>query len=310
MRSALLARLWAATQPGWSSTSLFKLAIQYFEKSCSDPTCFNDLRPILPHLKPEETSTFLVTIQEFVAKGISEGSLRHQFTASVNEARLQYLLKVSAPEAQSAEETKFYLHKCLEIIRSSGQSRDNISEACLLAAVGCLHLAFQKKPGEPNMQYLIYAAYLLGSLGTDMQYPAGQLLSAKVHLYICVNAVAYAGYHNLKIKNVVVDSLGYLMYSRISLQLPLGIAVGVKDSMADELSDVLTKTYTDNVNGEWKRNPVKRWKKGLPQPDALLDIADQETKLDQSLTRAVLRVENRRCHRIAGSKYEDNDPRK
>lgn len=286
-------------------------AVQYFKESCAQPTCFTDLRTTLSDVTKESINSFYTSTHEIVATEISDASPRESFTISLHHLRFRYLVAISLPEKPTATDIESFITAGLELVKKGVDTKEkNTSTACYLTAVGLIHLAFHTQPEEPELDHLIQAAYLLDWIGTDMQNPGAQLLGVKLQLYLGLFPTAYTSFSKLRVKNIVVDSLAYHMYARISTQNPLGSLGGQHENIAGQLSEMLTRTYTDNVNGQWKKEPIRAWRKALPQVDALLDIAEQETKLDKSLSRAIFRIENRRCQRVTISRIEDNDPRK
>lgn len=231
--------------------------------------------------------TYLLHTQESVSQWLE---------AEVNVLKFDYLLTVSACPVPSTAVLEDFVSNALKLYHLAAQLPGENYVAAYLAILGLLHL-HAKAPEPPR--YLLQAAMLARHLLADdagKQRRAMVLLSTRLHLNLGLGTIAFQQYTYARIKEMLHESVSWILLSRISqthpfeVQGPKGFSaeaemsrvVGTIQRMENKTSDFL---YTDLQNFNY---------------DKALELQDFKQKLRCSLTKHLCVIELRRAARLRG----------
>jgi hypothetical protein len=315
--------------------------VDYFISAYEAPTCFMDIRPSLRELDTQHLEDLSQEIEKFINKlksenttkdGVSSQIVQRTRSAIIHHLRLEFAIKVSQScqppaaglggtsvyhQGSTPEEIEDFVRNCLVFAKEElVQHKDQKGEVAFLVAVSLIHLAFHPRwEGKPRQSYLIGAAMAFEWIASVVDQRHSTLLYVRLLLYLGLGSNAWRHYSTLRIKSVVTNSLAYHMFSRISVQQPLCEMVEVSGKVAHG-DDKLVKRLGQNV--QFYTREINSWamdsynlgfREDMPHADAIFEVAEFEERLDQSFVRVLLRLENRRIHRMSGTKFDDFDPR-
>jgi N-terminal acetyltransferase B complex non-catalytic subunit len=209
----------------FSKAQLLPSCKTFFEAHNSRGSCFDDLKQAVEGLDNEQRGDFCNYLYKTASQPTNGEDVRmkvRQVTSKINAIKLRYLLHFSDMEARSDTEIAAFIAQCLEIYGTAAEQEDRPSDdACVLAIV-----ALMKFGAVKSQVYNLQAACLTHLLRDNSQYNFQatllQLLNARI---LGLGSVAIAAFRDLKTQEVQLDTLGHLLYTRISALHPWEVSL-------------------------------------------------------------------------------------
>ncbi|KAF2142072.1 uncharacterized protein K452DRAFT_287276 [Aplosporella prunicola CBS 121167] len=303
-RARLLART-AGSLP--DQDALLESCCSYFQGFSKERYCFDDLRPYIEMLESSHQAKFEDWYHELIRgkDQIQDGGsgLADALRTEVTACKIDYLLSISTQDGASKERLETFAQECIKLLKRTGEddyaSQEDI---CALAVMTLVKLHETGASQEYLVQAEILMRQLLSTVGDSRK--AG-LLQARLVSFLGNFSEAMQVWSGLRIKEVLSETLGHHMFTRVSITHPF--------------------PYTARMDGRSKQDPINALEKSLKtattiihridnfmgadleamQYDRLLEIADFKAALTRSMSYHLLFLERRRIQRLRGLSCDD-----
>ncbi|OLL26166.1 N-terminal acetyltransferase B complex subunit arm1 [Neolecta irregularis DAH-3] len=229
--------------------------VEYFNKYCKKPSCFEDLEPYVRMLSFDERTQFLQSIQVSLEENAKLSV--DLITSEINIQKLSFLINSSQRQTinESFVKTNIDLYaRGLHV----GQAREKIDNSCsddaLLLACHALLLV-----NSLELHTSIIQAITLLDFGLKHSPCNYQFKFLLIRLYIMLGAFpqAISVYKSLNIKQIQCDTLNHLVFTRIASVYPsetvtslLKESCSIYGANAEETPEAICRAYE---SGAWSK---------------------------------------------------------
>ncbi|KAF2740443.1 hypothetical protein EJ04DRAFT_572274 [Polyplosphaeria fusca] len=311
-------------------TTMLALIKTYWQHHCSERACYQDLRQFLAQLSVNDQEDFLhlvnKTTQSHRPSGIEneQAKVRIWLHVEYNGLRFTYLLQLSRQPDLTTEPIESFVCNAIRLSEIAIKAGDEIAfdiGSMAVAALLLLHdtqvenelVAKATNERQGNHHYLLQAGLLLHHLvkvsagkNHEKDQRATLLLSTRIHLYLGLGTIAYEHYRQVKVKEMLHDTLSYVFLTNISQAHPFDVTGPHGFSADKELVKVVTSIermeskideflFTDMQNFVF---------------DQALDLLDLKRKLRTSLTKHLCIFDRRRIAQLKGEPGDYEPPLK
>ncbi|KIW01641.1 uncharacterized protein PV09_06827 [Verruconis gallopava] len=166
--------------------------------------------------------------------GEDERVLLRRVTSMINSLKLRYLLYISQLGEGRETEVIGFIADCLNVYQTMAEKQDGPSDdACILAIAGLMKLGY-----TISNTYNLQAGCLAQLLRDNSQYNFNatllQLLNART---LGLGSIAIAAFRDLSLREVQYDTLGHLLYTRISTLHPFPVSSSDVKAWEDRYKD-------------------------------------------------------------------------
>ncbi|KAF2265685.1 hypothetical protein CC78DRAFT_184270 [Lojkania enalia] len=295
---------------------LLELCKSYWRRYSQRSSCFYDLLRFVQQLDLDQQQDFHTFIKESAeqlksqSESDAELSMSNWVQVETNVVRFEYLLTI-AVDGPNIDVTEAFISNAVRLYQVAVQLKDGSNHNVgVLVVMGLLNLHYQlvhSKAGNKNdydrmrktASILLQAGFLLLHLtagDSGKQDRSLLLLSTQIHLYLGLGTIAFEQYRHARVKEILNDTLSYLLLSGISQIHPFN-ATGTKKFSADsELASVI-KTIK---RMESKANELIYTDIQYFQYDQAIELLEFQRKLKSSATKHFCLIERRRIARLRG----------
>jgi N-terminal acetyltransferase B complex non-catalytic subunit len=224
--------------------------------------------------------------------------------SAVNTLKINYFVNISKINAPSLEQLEKFISGCLSLYKTASKdSDDSGDDACILAVIALIKLDRSLEGTDPSRPHLVQAACLLETLRDDSpnNYKAN-LFSLLISQLLGLVSMSLTAFQDLSLREIQYDTLSHLLYTRISILHPFGANLRALKSLDDRHKNPL-----DGIEFalKWKPKAVGTFMDFMSKDvdkvhfDKILEFSQFKERLEQSFTRAVLKVERRRIARLS-----------
>ncbi|KAI9664923.1 MAG: hypothetical protein M1821_006371 [Bathelium mastoideum] len=259
-------------------------------------TWFEDMKPFLEGMSGGERTRVKDAVGEL-------GQFVDSATAEVISLKLDYLW------CGSEEALIGIVKKGLQLASAEAHRRNRSDEVFLLLAVGLirLHVWVERQPHR-SQTMLLLALRLL-------QFVQEVIPASSQGVAILVRLAHYLGFwtpllvhwDKLRVKNVLVDPLGYLVVERVSITQPqtLLLSYGSQDPPKfEDPADLLYWLLEEFAKNEKQVDDAIKEALQRGSWDAVFDLSYSLKKLRQSITLRTALLERRRIFRLRDEGYD------
>ncbi|KAF2877832.1 N-acetyltransferase B complex non catalytic subunit-domain-containing protein [Massariosphaeria phaeospora] len=304
--------------------ALLNLCQAYWIEHLRLSSCFHDLRRFVDKLPVKEQQQFHRYITESAKLHIpmadtatSAWIWKKWLQIEVNVLKFDYLFTLSIPAVPKAEAIEAFVTHALRLYKLGVDMQgDSHHDAGYLAIMGLLTLhhrivhssndAERKSPWEfdYNSRILLQATVLAHHLtksDSGKQNRTLLLLATRLHLNLGLGTIAFQNWNQARVKEMLLDSLSYILLSRISQTHPFVERVGTITFDADA---ELAKTISTIERMESRIDDFMITDMDSCVYDKIIELRDFKRKFRSSLTKHVCLMERRRIARMQGSDLE------
>ncbi|KAF2842890.1 hypothetical protein M501DRAFT_1027763 [Patellaria atrata CBS 101060] len=298
------------------TSKVFNFCKDFFCDFFELPSCFNDLARYVQDLDVDYQRAFLDHVSTWSESKRTEDEDDHDaylrwLALEVIALKFDYLLLFSKPDKCGTEFTDDFVSNCIQIYTLSQSTGDTATcdDALILAVMVLFRLSTGSDLPTSREQCHLQAACLLSYLVERSPNNRGaQLLYVYYFTLMGFGSLAIGRYRDINIKEIMVDSLSYVLFSRISSIHPFDVTTGSTQQSGD-LSSMLTsaiKVYPASLDKirAFMSADIKE-----VEYDKLFEVAELQDSLSQSITRQMLIQEQRRILRLRGLPSNDRDHR-
>lgn len=209
----------------------------FFEAHSTRVSCFDDLRQVVEGLSMEEKTTFCEFLVENATRkenGEDEKTQMRKVVTKVNAMKLRYLLHFSDMAAREDAEIGTFIAQCLEVYQSMMDLEDRPSDdACMLAITALMKFG-SIKSNIYNLQAACLAHLLRDNSQYNFQATLLELLNSRI---LGLGSMTIAAFRDLRTQEVQLDTLGHLLYTRISTLHPWPVSTREVKALDDRFKD-------------------------------------------------------------------------
>ncbi|PVI00260.1 hypothetical protein DM02DRAFT_593085 [Periconia macrospinosa] len=283
----------------YSGKSVLDACKTYWSKHSAGRSCFKDLRRCVAQLPDDHKKDFYTHIKEtsesLKLKGDSNSTW---IRTESNVLAFEYLLTISISAETSIEVIEDFVARALKFHHLVPTSENDVRfDAALLAIVGLLTL--HKKTDENSMHYLIQATIFVRHLMEEEEFRnfrALTVVSARLHLNLGLGRIAFQHYQHAKVKEMLMDTVSWVLLTRISQTHPFDVPGYNGFSTTAELDKVIdTITRMENRTDDHLYNDMQNF-----FYDTALDMLDLKQKFHNSITKQLCIIEKNRISTLRG----------
>ncbi|CAI6341606.1 unnamed protein product [Periconia digitata] len=289
-----------------SGNSVLQACKAYWSKHSAGRSCFKDLRRPVAQLPEDLRNEFYAHIKktsQSLESQSEEGGPKSAWIRTENNVlAFEYLLKISMSSGTDVEVIEEFVARALKFHHLAPSSEIDVRvDAALLAIVGLLRL--HKADGKSSMRYLIQAAIFLQRLLEHEEFRnfrALVVVSARLHLNLGLGTIAIGHYRDAKVKEMLLDTVSWVLLSRISQTHPFDTPGHEGFSATTELDKVIdTMTRMEGRTDDHLYQDMQQF-----FYDTALEMLDLKQKFSSSITKRLCVIEK---NRIAGLHSQDSN---
>ena len=329
----------AAAEPV-DSEGLLQAVIEYFERYSTKYSAFQDIRPHLPHLKPQHQLELTqiasqlskeywdVESQSDVSVPLSPDfdvltpRKVHKVIVEINVLKLEYHLLVSPDYTRRPKLLPTFITNCLLLYSQSLKFGDNSppverrtgDDAALMAAMGLIHLLKKDdESGDPSdkkkwpqtlLRSIAILEYLLSN--SPHNYDA-LLILVRLYMYMGAGSLAMERYSRLSVKNLQYTYMSWVLFSNISTIHPYPAQVSSADGKIQTTFDPLEEIkqmlhWFQGAEIKVKQNTVKMQENG--QWEMSMDALSTTDVLSRNFAKHQLFAEAKRINRLTSPSHD------
>lgn len=203
----------------------------------------------------------------------------------------EHLVRIARPKSVPDLAIEDFVVLALRLHKIASLADEVHPDVVYLAISGLLKLGHSGSLWR--LQAALFARHCLSDVRFRNVRPLA-LISTRLHLRFCQCATAFQHYGYAKVKEMLHDTVSYILLTRISQIQPFGVSGRKGFSADDELAKVV-----DNIKRMEARTDDLLYK-GLQdfQYDKAIDLLELKRKLRSSLTKHCCMVERRRIARF------------
>lgn len=329
----------AAAEPV-DSEGLLQAVIEYFERYSTKYSAFQDVRPHLPHLKPQHQLELMqiasqLSKEYWDVESQSDVSVPlsldfdvltprkvHKVIVEINVLKLEYHLLVSPDHTRRPKLLPTFISNCLLLYSHSLKLGDNSppverrigDDAALMAAMGLIHLLKKddesgdpkdkKKRPQTLLRSIAILEYLLSN--SPHNYDA-LLILVRLYMYMGAGSLAMERYSRLSVKNLQYTYMSWVLFSNISTIHPypaqLSSADGKIQTTFDPLEEIKQMLHWfQDAEIKVKQNTLKMQENG--QWEMSMDALSTTDVLSRNFAKYQLFAEAKRINRLTSPSHD------
>lgn len=329
----------AAAEPV-DSEGLLQAVIEYFERYSTKYSAFQDVRPHLPHLKPQHQLELMqiasqLSKEYWDVESQSDVSVPlsldldvltprkvHKVIVEINVLKLEYHLLVSPDQTRRPKLLPTFISNCLLLYSHSLKLGDNSppverrigDDAALMAAMGLIHLLKKDdESGDPKdkkkwpqtlLRSIAILEYLLSN--SPHNYDA-LLILVRLYMYMGAGSLAMERYSRLSVKNLQYTYMSWVLFSNISTIHPypaqLSSADGKIQTTFDPLEEIKQMLHWfQDAEIKVKQNTLKMQENG--QWEMSMDALSTTDVLSRNFAKYQLFAEAKRINRLTSPSHD------
>ncbi|KAK7510736.1 N-acetyltransferase B complex non catalytic subunit-domain-containing protein [Phyllosticta citriasiana] len=307
LRVRLLPKVGVSAQ---SQAEKFENISTYWTVFSKEQICFEDISPYVEDLNEDHQAKFLDFCHQYAAEqsqpedGTDSKAEARKLRTKANTIKADYLLRVSKGNTPSKERLEEVLKAAVDL-QSQAAGKDDFAfeDACALAAMALVRLYHLESSQVYLLQALAVTSKLLHACGDSRK---AQLFHSRLLSYIGNFRESMSAWEGLRIKEILMETLAHLMFTRISVIHPFHYR-----SKNGAASWVDPKTSLDRILQTCQKitNTLQAFigaDMDTLQYDRLLEIAELKKALTKSLNNKIWVLERRRIERVRGEPVSDS----
>ncbi|KAK7532234.1 N-acetyltransferase B complex non catalytic subunit-domain-containing protein [Phyllosticta citribraziliensis] len=307
LRVQLLPKVGVSAQ---SQAEKFENICTYWSVFAKEQICFEDISPYVEDLNEDHQAKFLdfchqfTTEQSQLGDGTDRKAEARKLRTKANAIKADYFLRVSKGNAPSNEILEEVLRAAVDLqAEAAGKEDFAFEDACALAAMVLVRLYHLEASQVYLLQALAVTSKLLQARGDSRK---AQLFHTRLLSYVGNFREGMSTWEGLKIKEILMETLAHLMFTRISVIHPFhyrsktGVGSWLDpNALLDRIlqtSQKITNTLQAFIGADMD----------TLQYDRLLEIAELKKALTKSLNNKIWVLERRRIERVRGEHVSDS----
>ena len=234
--------------------------------------------------------------------------MRKWLQIEINVLKFDYMLMVSRPTKLDFEIAESFVRQAIQLYQIGEKIQDDCyQDAGVLALRGLLAITDRadKQPNDisntqkANARLHLQTGFLVRRLTAGEEGKKNRSLmlnSTSIHLSLGLPSVAFEQYTAVKVKEMLNDTLSYVLFSRISQSFPFKPVGANKFSADDELASIIRSIgRMESRVDDFLYTDIQEFK-----CDQACDMLELKWNLKSSFTKILCLMERRRIARLKG----------